>query len=190
MKGIGIIKNTTNKVAFVTKRHLCRRACVFVLLLFVSMLLRANTCDSLSLTIMEQTWREFRAIHPFSFQTVALKHKGDTCVFVMSEPNNWVKENDLRQLFDKYEGQLTKKYQPYGIDGQLTDAVGCVKLDSSQFSQFEKEVFNLLYRTAYKPFYTDLDHPSEHVFFFRSPLKLFVYMGKAKVHSLFGTIPQ
>ena len=117
---------------------------------------QASTCDSVSLKLMEQTWREFRAIHPFSFQTVALKHKGDTCVFVMSEPNNWVKENDLRQLFDKYEGQLTKKYQPYGIDGQLTDAVGCVKLDSSQFSQFEKEVFNLLYRTAYKPFYTPL----------------------------------
>lgn len=132
--------------------------------------IHASTCDSISLKLMEQTWREFRAIHPFSFQTVALKHKGDTCVFVMSEPNNWVKENDLRQLFDKYEGQLTKKYQPYGIDGQLTDAVGCVKLDSSQFSQFEKEVFNLLYRTAYKPFYTDLDHPSEHVFFSEVPL--------------------
>ena len=131
---------------------------------------QASTCDSVSLKLMEQTWREFRAIHPFSFQTVALKHKGDTCVFVMSEPNNWVKENDLRQLFDKYDGQLTKKYQPYGIDGQLTDAVGCVKLDSSQFSQFEKEVFNLLYRTAYKPFYTDLDHPSEHVFFSGVPL--------------------
>ena len=125
----------------------------------------ASTCDSISLALMEQTWREFRAIHPFSFQTVALKHKGDTCVFVMSEPNNWVKEIDLRQLFDKYEGQLTKKYQPYGIDGRLTDAVGCVKLDSLQFPQFEKEVFNLLYCTDYKPFYTDLDHPAEHVFF-------------------------
>lgn len=130
----------------------------------------ASTCDSISLALMEQTWREFRAIHPFSFQTVALKHKGDTCVFVMSEPNNWVKEIDLRQLFDKYEGQLTKKYQPYGIDGRLTDAVGCVKLDSLQFPQFEKEVFNLLYCTDYKPFYTDLDHPSEHVFFSGVPL--------------------
>lgn len=143
---------------------------ILAVVILLSHNIHASTCDSISLRLMEQTWREFRAIHPFSFQTVALKHKGDTCVFVMSEPNNWVKENDLRQLFDKYDGQLTKKYQPYGIDGQLTDVVGCVKLDSSQFSQFEKEVFNLLYRTAYKPFYTDLDHPSEHVFFSGVPL--------------------
>lgn len=130
----------------------------------------ASTCDSISSKLMEQTWREFRAIHPFSFQTVALKHKGDTCVFVMSEPNNWVKKDDLRQLFDKYDGQLIIRYQPYGIDGQLTDAVGCVKLDSIKSLQLEKELFNLLYRTAYKPFYTDLDHPAEHIYFSGVPL--------------------
>lgn len=130
----------------------------------------ASTCDSTSLALMEQTWKEFRAVHPFGFQTVGLKHKGDTCVFVMSEPNSWVKEKDLQQLFEKYEGQLIIKYQPYGIDGQLTDAIGCAKLDSIKFHKLEKEIFNLLYRTDYKPFYTDLDHPAEHVFFSKVPL--------------------
>ena len=52
--------------------------------------IHASTCDSISLKLMEQTWREFRAIHPFGFQIVGLKHYGDTCVFVMSEPAEWL----------------------------------------------------------------------------------------------------
>ena len=128
------------------------------------------TCDSVAEQLMEQTWREFRDIHPFGYQTVGLKHRGDTCVFVMSEPNHWVKEETLRQLFEKYHGQMALKYQHFGIDGQLTDAVGCVKLDSGQFQKFEQEAFQLLYRTSYKPYYTDLDHPAPHVYF--SPVSL------------------
>ena len=165
MKGIGIIKNTTNKVAFVTKQHLCRRACVFVLLLFVSMLLRANTCDSLSLTIMEQTWREFRAIHPFGFQTVGLKHYGDTCVFVMSEPAEWVKTEDLVALFTKHDGHLIECTQPYGCDGELHDFVGCLRKDSVNLQLFRSELFKLLYYTDFKAYFTDLDCPTKHVYF-------------------------
>lgn len=140
------------------------------LVILFSHKIQALTCDSISPKLMEQTWQEFRAIHPFGFQTVGLKHFGDTCVFVMSEPNNWVKENDLRQLFDKYDGQLTTRNQLYGIGGQLIDAVGCAKLDSIQFLQLEKELFNLLYRSDYKPYYTDLDHPVEHIYFSDNPL--------------------
>lgn len=111
---------------------------ILVIVLPFSHNIHASTCDSVSLRLMEWTWREFRAIHPFGFQTVGLKHYGDTCVFVMSEPNNWVEEDNLRQLFNKYDGQLTTRNQLYGIDGQLIDAVGCAKLDSIQFLQLEK----------------------------------------------------
>ncbi len=130
----------------------------------------ASTSDSLSLKMMEQTWQEFRAIHPFGMQTVALKHYGDTCVFVISEPPGWVKETDLRLLFEKYRGVLTTKSQPYGIDGMLTDAVGCAKLDRARFAQLKKKLFALLYGTAYKAFFTNLDHPAEHVYFSDVPL--------------------
>lgn len=128
------------------------------------------TSDTVAGQLMEQTWREFRDIHPFGYQTVGLKHRGDTCVFVMSEPAHWVKEETLRKLFEKYHGQMALKHQPFGIDGQLTDAVGCVRLDSGQFRKFEQEAFQLLYRTSYKPYYTDLDHPAPHVYF--SPVSL------------------
>lgn len=122
-------------------------------------------CSNYETSKMEETWREFRALHPYSYQTVALKHYGDTCVFVMSEPDSWVKETDLEQLFDKYDGQLIIRYQPYGFDGQLTDAVGCAIFDSITFDNFEKELFTLLYKTDYKPFYTDLDNPIKHVYY-------------------------
>lgn len=122
-------------------------------------------CSNYETSKMEETWREFRALHPYSYQTVALKHYGDTCVFVMSEPDSWVKKSDLEQLFDKFDGQLILRYQPYGFDGQLTDAIGCAILDSISFHEFEKELFTLLYKTDYKPFYTDLDHPIKHVYY-------------------------
>lgn len=122
-------------------------------------------CDSLSLVLMEQTWREFRAIHPFSFQTVALKHKGDTCVFVMSEPSGWVKSEDLEKLFTEYGGQLIIGRQPFGYDGALYDAIGCAVLDSRKFEIFGRKLFRLLYSRLSEPCYTDLDNPSPHVFF-------------------------
>lgn len=161
------MKQLVNNKMVSVKRLLCLLA-----FLVLSLGIQAETCDSTSLALMEQTWQEFRAIHPFSFQTVGLKHKGDTCVFVMSEPDNWVKEDSLRQLFRKYGGQLITRYQPYGIDGQLKDAVGCVKLDSMNFHQFESKLFILLYWTDYKPYYTDLDHPTEHVYFSEEPLDI------------------
>ena len=126
---------------------------------------QASACDSISLKLMEETWREFRAIHPFSFQTVGLKHYGDTCVFVMSEPNNWVKREDLEKLFSEYGGHLIVGCHPLGCDGALYDAIGCVKLGRILFSTFEKRLFYLLYGTSYKPYYTNLDNPSKHVYF-------------------------
>ena len=162
--------------------------------------IHASTCDSTSLALMDQAWREFRAIHPFGFQTVGLKHCGDTFIFVISEPNNWVKEKNLQQLFENNDGHLIIKYQPYGIDGQLTDAVGCAKLDSLHFLKLEKELFTLLYHTDYKPFYTDLDHPVKHNYFSDVPLdhtytweqlnkqkfEVFIYHGDIPVRSAMG----
>ncbi len=138
---------------------------LFSYLLAVLLVMCFVNCSNHQISKMEETWHEFRALHPYSYQTVALKHYGDTCVFVMSEPDSWVKEADLKQLFDKYDGELIIRYQPYGFDGQLTDAVGCAIFDSSSFHIFEKELFTLLYKTDYKPYYTDLDSPTKHVYF-------------------------
>ena len=127
--------------------------------------IRASTCDSTSLALMKQTWRDFRAIHPFGFQTVGLKHYGDTCVFVMSEPAEWVKTEDLVSLFTKYDGHLIECIQPYGCNGELHDFVGCLRKDSINPQLFRSELFKLLYCTDYKTYYTDLDHPAKHVYF-------------------------
>lgn len=138
---------------------------LFFLLLLCNNIKAIEPNDSISLYLMEKTWREFRAIHPFSFQCVGRKQYGDTCVLVMSEPAEWVKEDKLKDVFSKYGGQIIIKHQPFGIDGMLTDAVGKVNLDTSQYNLFEQELFNLLYYTDYLPFYTDLNQPVDHIYF-------------------------
>ena len=158
-------KDTINKIEILFKTTFLSRGVLVCFFAFISLMPIACSNDSIAQSLMEETWREFRAIHPFGFQTVALKHYGDTCVFVMSEPDSWVKETDLKQLFDKYKGQLIIRYQPYGFDGQLADAVGCAIFDSISFHIFEKELFTLLYKTDYKPYYTDLDNPIKHFYF-------------------------
>lgn len=126
----------------------------------------ASICDSTSLALMEQTWKEFRAVHPFGFQTVGLrKVGGDTYVFVMSEPAEWVKSKELESLFTKYDGNLIIGRKAFGYDGGLYDAIGCAKLNKSAFKIFESELFKILYGTDYKPYYTDLSKLSPHVYY-------------------------
>lgn len=128
--------------------------------------IQASTCDSISLKLMEQTWREFRAIHPFGFQTVALKHfAGDKYVFVLSEPAEWVRKADIDSLFSEYGGHVITARKKYGFDGGMCDIVGCALLDSINFVDFEKKLFTLLYGTGYRPYYTDLNNPARHVYF-------------------------
>ena len=116
--------------------------------------------------VMEQTWDEFRQIHPYGYQTVALKHVGDDCVFVISEPSESITEEMLKQLFQRYGGSMIVKHQPLGYEGWLADAVGIIHAPNDyDFNKFTQELFNLLYGTDYKAYYTDLDNPSKHVYF-------------------------
>lgn len=119
--------------------------------------------------IMEETWKEFRQIHPYGLQTVALKHVDDLRVFVISEPSPYVTEDDLRSLFIRHGGKMEVKKQKLGHDGWLKDAVGCVEHDVDS-AAFTHDLFMLLYGTDYKAEYTDLDNPSRHVYF--SPYRL------------------
>ncbi len=151
---------------------------IFTFLVFLGHNVYASTCDSVSLKLMEETWREFREIHPFGFQTVALKHQGankDTCVFVISEPSPWVKAEELEKLFADYNGNLIIGRKEFGYDGGLYDAIGCAKLNSVEFISFEKNLFDILYGTAHKPYYTDLDNPSPHVYYSESKLNYNLY---------------
>lgn len=122
------------------------------------------------LSLMEETWKEFRGLHPHGLQTVALKHCADTCVFVISEPPPTVDASQLGTLFAEHGGRLIVCTQAFGLDGFRSDAVGCARLDSTAFRGFEKKLFGLLFGTEYKPFYTDLDRPGRQVCF--SPFNL------------------
>lgn len=116
--------------------------------------------------IMEEVWQEFRQIHPYGYQTVALKHVDDACVFVISEPSESISEDDFNSLFSAYNGEMSIKHQPIGYDGWLADVVVMVRfVDNSQFESFTHDLFVLLYGTDYKAYYTDLDNPERHVYY-------------------------
>ena len=115
---------------------------------------------------VDDVWKEFRANHPYGFQTVGLKHNGDEQIFVISEPSESVSYQAIESLFSNYNGTVTIKKDSLGYDGWLADVVGCVKFKSSeQESTFKTELFNMLYGTSYKAYYTDLDKPSRHTYF-------------------------
>ena len=125
----------------------------------------STPCDSILQKMMEDAWKEFREIHPSNFQTIALKHYGsDTCVFVMSEPPGWVSQDSIKKLFNSYGGHVGIGKHAWGYNGVLTDAIGCVALNSSKFLRFQSKLFKLIYGTDYKPYYTNLDKPVQHTY--------------------------
>lgn len=127
---------------------------------------QAVAANAIGTTALEDTWKQFRQIHPYGFQTVALKHVDDACVFVISEPSEYVTETTLENLFSKYGGNIVIKHQPLGYEGWLGDAVGSIRFaNESLFDSFTHDLFMLLYGTDYKAYYTDLDNPTEHVYF-------------------------
>lgn len=161
---MNVVKDIVNNVF---RKKPCGLLLGFVLffLLISNSSYASSLCDSTSLKIMEETWHEFRTIHPFGYQTVGLKKSGDTCVFVMSEPAECVKAEELQGLFNEYGGQLIIGRKSFGYDGGLYDAIGCAILDTLEFKVFERHLFKLLYGSDYKPYYTNLNTPYEHVYF-------------------------
>lgn len=115
---------------------------------------------------VDDVWKEFRANHPYGFQTVGLKHNGDEQIFVISEPSESVSFQTLQSLFSSYDGTVTIKKDSLGYDGWLADVVGCIKFkNTNQETEFKNKLFTLLYGTNYKAYYTDLDKPSRHSYF-------------------------
>lgn len=116
-------------------------------------------------------WHEFRQNHPYGYQTVGLKHVGDDCVFIISEPSERVSERSLQGLFANYGGNFEIKKHKLGYDGWLADVVGSAHFKgNAEFDAFTDQLFKTLYGTAYKPYYLNLDNPIAHVYY--SPYRL------------------
>lgn len=111
-------------------------------------------------------WKEFRTQHPYGYQTVGLKHLGNECVIIISEPAESITEITLENIFAKYNGTTQIQRFAFGYDGWFADFIGCIKFESEEtFNQFTKEIFTTLYGTDYKACYTDLDNQRAHTFF-------------------------
>lgn len=131
------------------------------LVLLTNTIVRGATKDEI-----DKVWKEYRAEHPYGFQAVGLKHLGDECVFIISEPSERVQEASLTNLFKEYRGTTDIKKHPFGYDGWLADYIGCVRFDSSEaFGQFTTKLFSILYGTDYKASFVNLDNPQKHTYF-------------------------
>ena len=152
------MKKSHNK----NKRYLQMKKLLLLLsLLSYSLIMNAETKVSIN-----EVWKEFRTNHPYGFQTVGLKHNGDEQIFIISEPSESVSYQAIESLFGSYNGTVTIKKDSLGYDGWLADVVGSIRFKSGeQEASFKAELFNLLYGTSYKAYYTDLDKPSRHAYF-------------------------
>ncbi len=136
------------------------------LLLFCGTIFMAKATNGEPASAMEQVWQEFRHNHPYCFQTVGLKHQGDECIFVISEPAESVLPAQVEELFRSYGGSTEVKQTPLGYDGWLADIVGHAKFaNDGQQEKFTHDLFTLLYGSDYKAYYTDLDHPTPHIYY-------------------------
>lgn len=107
-------------------------------------------------------WTKFRSAYPYGYQCVAQKHLNNSTVTIVSEPSPSVTKEQIAALAAKYNGNHTLYKQPFGYDGWLTDIVIVTPgIDETTESQFESELFTLLYATDYKKFCIDLDNPMD-----------------------------
>lgn len=143
----------------------------FVLLLLTTVIYNqavyAAVDDAVLAQFIEQTWSDFRQVYPYSYQSVGLKHAdNNTYVMVISEPAPDVSEEEIAALFKRHHGRIEVKKHQLGHDGWTKDIVGYLKSEGTVSQKyFTDTLFYLLYGTSYKPYYIDLDHPSEQVHF-------------------------
>lgn len=154
-----------------------KKTLFFLLLTLCSLQLWAYASVTLD---TDAIWQEFRNNHPYGYQTVGLKHIGDDCVFVISEPSEKVSKQSIQGLFEEYGGTIDIMQQSLGYDGWMKDVVGSVHFaDDYAFASFQKKLFVLLYGTDYKAYYTNLDNPNYHAYY--SPYKLNYSVSAAEI---------
>ncbi len=122
-----------------------------------------------------KAWAEFRKLHPFSFQCVALQHYGDSTAIIVSEPPQKVSYEDINAVFNRYGARANVYKQKTGYDGWFKDVGGTFAFASEQsFKDFTSELFMLLYSSAYKPYYIELAKRQPHACYFSANLNLSV----------------
>ena len=116
---------------------------------------------------MDRLWKEFREKNPYSFQVEGLKQYADNSyVAIISEPNEKVKEKELKRLFKSYNCHFKTFKKKIGYDGWLRDVVVSFNdLDPDDVPKFTKKLSKLLYGTDYKAGLMDFSVIPEHTAF-------------------------
>lgn len=122
---------------------------------------------SLAYADMENVWKEFREKNPYNIQIEGLKrYEDNSYVAIISEPNERVSEDDLKDFFDDYNCEFRTDTIKLGYDGWLRDAVVSFNdLNEDEIPEFSKKLSKLLYGTNYKASVMDFNTIPEHTAF-------------------------
>lgn len=122
---------------------------------------------SLAYADMENVWNEFRKKNPYNIQIEGLKrYEDNSYVAIISEPNERVSEDDLKDFFDDYNCEFRTDTIKIGYDGWLRDVVVSFNdLDEDEIPEFSKKLSKLLYGTDYKASVMDFNTIPEHTAF-------------------------
>lgn len=122
---------------------------------------------SIAYANMDNVWKEFREKNPYNIQIEGLKrYEDNSYVAIISEANERVSEDDLKDFFDEYNCEFRTDTIKLGYDGWLRDAVVSFNdLDEDDIPDFSKKLSKLLYGTDYKACIMDFTTIPEHTAF-------------------------
>ena len=116
---------------------------------------------------MENVWKEFREKNPYNIQIEGIKRYDDNSfVAIISEPSDFIKEDDLKNFFKPYNCEFKTFQTKIGYDGWLKDAVISFNgIKEKDLPKFSKKLSNFLYGTDYKAELINLETMPEHIAF-------------------------
>lgn len=119
---------------------------------------------SMAYADMDSLWSEFSEKNPYNIQIECIRnYDDDSKVIIISEPSDFVSEEELNTFFEPYNSHIKTYKRKIGFDGWMKDFVVAFNdLDVKHYDSFTKKLSNLLYKTDYKASLVDISTMIEH----------------------------
>lgn len=113
---------------------------------------------------MDSLWEQFSEKNPYNIQIECIKTYDDNSkVVIISEPSEFVSEEELIEFFEKYNAYSKTYKRKIGFDGWMRDFVVAFNdLSDRNYGAFQKDLSKLLYKTDYKASLVDISTMLEH----------------------------
>ena len=132
-----------------TKKQMLLTLCLFVVAFTTS---KAESQNCQAAKEASSVYKGYRDKFPFHYQTIGLaEYPDNSCLFLISEPPEKVREHDIRLLFSNYDYSLTIKTHKIGYDGFIKDVVIVINnISADDRIKLTNSIHKLLFSTDYK----------------------------------------